>query len=223
MNRINNDRKRLLQALGTSAIQAGAGRLPGSALAASSTGRKLGRVVGACFGGGTVAKYLRKWGDGAIEVVLIDRNKEFASCPTAHEVLGSNRKYATLGHSLDGIVDNWGIKVVHAEITGFDAEKRRVRTDKAGEFEFAYGHLIFSPSIDFVSNAIAGYDEKHPKRYYTPGRQARRRSHRASNWSTSPVAAAASKPPSKHPTPRASGRPPRPGEEPSCRANNRSP
>ena len=95
MNRINNDRRRLLQALGASATLAGASLLPGGALAAPK-GRKLGRVVvvGAGFGGATAAKYLRKWSDSAIEVVLIERNKEFISCPTSNEVLGGNREYA---------------------------------------------------------------------------------------------------------------------------------
>jgi NADPH-dependent 2,4-dienoyl-CoA reductase/sulfur reductase-like enzyme len=159
MNRINNDRRRLLQALGASATLAGASLLPGGALAAPK-GRKLGRVVvvGAGFGGATAAKYLRKWSDGAIEVVLIERNKEFISCPTSNEVLGGNREYATLIHGFDGLVKNWGIKVVHAEVTAVDAEKRRVRTDKAGEF--AYDHLILSPGVDFIFSDVAGYDEK---------------------------------------------------------------
>lgn len=156
MSRFNSDRRRLLQAFGASATLA----LPGAALAAPAKGKKLGRVVviGAGFGGATAAKYLRKWSNGAIEVVLIERNKELVSCPTSNEVLSGNREYASLVHGYEGLRKNWGIKVVHAEVTAVDTEKRKVRTDKAGEF--AYDRLIVSPGVDFLFNDIAGYDDK---------------------------------------------------------------
>ena len=156
MSRFNSDRRRLLQALGASATLA----LPGAAFAAPAKGRKLGRVVviGGGFGGATAAKYLRKWSHGGIEVVLIERNKTFISCPASNEVLAGNREYASLVHGYDGLRKNWGIKVVHAEVTAVDTEKRKVRTDHAGEF--AYDRLVVSPGVDFRFNDIAGYDEK---------------------------------------------------------------
>lgn len=156
MSRFNSDRRRLLQALGASATLA----LPGAAFAAPAKGRKQGRVVviGGGFGGATAAKYLRKWSHGGIEVVLIERNKTFISCPASNEVLAGNREYASLVHGYDGLRKNWGINVVHAEVTAVDTEKRKVRTDHAGEF--AYDRLVVSPGVDFRFNDIAGYDEK---------------------------------------------------------------
>ena len=160
MSLIDNDRRRLLQAFGASATLAGAALLPGSALAAPKKGRKIGRVVviGAGFGGATAAKYLRKWSDGGIEVVLIERNKEFISCPTSNEVLAGHREFDTLVHGFDGLKKNWGIKVVHAAVTAVDPEKRTIKTDRGGNF--TYDHLVVSPGIDFDFGAIAGYDEK---------------------------------------------------------------
>ncbi len=153
MSPINNDRRRLLQAFGASL-------LPGGALAAPKKGKKLGRVVvvGAGFGGATAAKYLRKWSDGAIEVVLIERNETFVSCPTSNEVLAGNRDYASIVHGYEGLKKNWGIKVVHASVTAIDAGKRKLRTDRGGEF--AYDRLIISPGVDLDFAAIAGYDAK---------------------------------------------------------------
>ncbi|WP_234085200.1 NAD(P)/FAD-dependent oxidoreductase [Azonexus sp. R2A61] len=158
MTRFNEERRRLLQAFGASAALTGASLLPGQALAAGKPRKTLGRVVviGAGFGGATAAKYLRKWSDGAIEVVLIERNAQFISCPTSNEVLAGNREYETLVHSYDGLKKHWGIKVVHAEVTAVDTDKRRVRTDKAGEF--AYDRLVVSPGIDFRFADVAGYD-----------------------------------------------------------------
>jgi len=161
MSRFNPDRRRLIQAIGASATLSGAAMLSGSALAASTKStKKIGRVVviGAGFGGATAAKYLRKWSNGAIEVVLIERNKEFISCPTSNEVLAGNRDYESLVHSYDALKKNWGIKLIHASATAVDTEKHRVKTDHAGEFE--YDRLVISPGIDFNFPAVAGYDEK---------------------------------------------------------------
>lgn len=160
MNAFNPDRRRLLQAIGASATLAGAALLPTPGFAAAARPRRLGRVVvvGAGFGGATAAKYLRKWSGGAIEVVLIERHREFVSCPGSNEVLSGHRDYASLRHGYDGLRKHWGIEVVHASVTAIDAERRRVRTDGAGEF--AYDRLIVSPGIDFNFGAIAGYDDK---------------------------------------------------------------
>lgn len=162
MKRFNSDRRRLLQAMGTSAALGGLGLTSNLAFAAKA--QKLGRVVviGGGFGGATAAKYLRKWSHGAIEVVLIERNKEFISCPTSNEVLSGNREFSSIVHSYEGLKKNWGIKVVHANVTAIDAEKRRVKTDLAGEF--TYDRLVVSPGVDFQFGAIAGYDEAAQKK-----------------------------------------------------------
>lgn len=151
MTRFDSDRRRLLQAIGASAALAA---VPGGAFAA---GKRLGRVVvvGAGFGGATAAKYLRKWSQGAIEVILIERERQFVSCPTSNEVLSGNRPYESLVHGYDGLRKNWGVKVVHATVTGIDPEKRRVRTDSAGEF--GYDRLVLSPGVDFIPGSVDGY------------------------------------------------------------------
>lgn len=160
MSRINNERRRLLQTFGAAATLAGAALLPGSSLAAARKAKHLGRVVviGAGFGGATAAKYLRKWSDGAIEVVLIERNKQFISCPTSNEVLAGNRDYGSIVHSYDALKKNWGIKLVHASVTAVDTERRKVKTDHGDEF--SYDRLVISPGTDFNFAAINGYDEK---------------------------------------------------------------
>jgi len=162
MSRFNPDRRRLLHALGASTALAAAAGIPGTSLAAvaSKRGKTIGHVVvvGAGFGGATAAKYLRKWSDGAIEVTLIERNKQFVSCPASNEVLGGNRAYDSLVHGYDGLRKNWGIRLVHASVTGIDADRRRVRTDTAGDF--AYDRLVLAPGFDFIYGDIAGYDAK---------------------------------------------------------------
>lgn len=155
MTMFNKNRRRLLQGLGVSSAAA---LVPGAVFAASGKQPK-GRVViiGGGFGGATAAKYLRKWSNKGIEVTLIERNKEFISCPASNEVLGGNREYQTLVHSYDGLKKNWGVKVVHATVTNVDTGKKIVTTDQGKNY--AYDRLIVSPGIDFNFDAIAGYDE----------------------------------------------------------------
>lgn len=155
MSPFNLERRRLIQAFGAAAVSAA---LPGAVFAAKGQ-KPVARVVviGAGFGGATAAKYLRLWSNGAIEVTLIERNKQFISCPTSNEVLGGNRAYETLVHGYEGLKKNWGVKLVNASATSVDPEKRRVKTT-AGEF--AYDKLIIAPGIDFNFESISGYDAK---------------------------------------------------------------
>jgi len=153
MSIIDQNRRRLIQALGASLLSGGAFAAPGRR-------RRLGRVVviGAGFGGATAAKYLRKWSGGAIEVVLIERADAFISCPTSNEVLGGNRDYGSLVHRYDALQKNWGIKVARATVTAIDADKRRIRTDRAGQI--VYDRLVIAPGVDLDFSAIAGYDAR---------------------------------------------------------------
>ena len=149
-------RRRLVQGLAGAA----AFGLAGPALAATAKGKTRGRVVvvGAGFGGATAAKYLRKWSGGSLEVILIERNPKFVSCPASNEVLGGNRAYDTLVHGYDRLGKNWGVKLVRASVTAVDAAARKVRTDTAGDI--TYDRLVLAPGFDFNWASVAGYDEK---------------------------------------------------------------
>ncbi|MBK7684674.1 MAG: FAD-dependent oxidoreductase [Rhodocyclaceae bacterium] len=154
MKNETNNRRQFIQALtATASLSA----LSGTAFAAikKSSGRVV--VIGGGFGGATAAKYLRMWSGGRIEVTLIERNKEFVSCPASNEVLAGYRNFDTLRHGYDGLKKNWGVKIIHASVTAIDTEKRRVKTDHGGEF--AFNHVIVAPGIDFLYDQITGYTE----------------------------------------------------------------
>ena len=48
-------------------------------------------VVGGGYGGATVAKYLRMWSEGGVQVTLIERNPTFISCPISNLVIGGTK------------------------------------------------------------------------------------------------------------------------------------
>ena len=74
----------------------------------------IGRVViiGGGYAGAAAAKYLRMWSLGGIEVVVVEKNKQFVSCPLSNLVLGGSKTINDLTFGYDMLKDNHGIKWV---------------------------------------------------------------------------------------------------------------
>ena len=118
--------------------------------------KKIGRVVviGGGFGGATAAKYLRLWGQGAIEVFLVERNTDFVSCPMSNLVLSGSRSMGDITRSYAKLAD-YGVQVIRDEVTGVDAGSKRIKLGRGQDL--AYDRLVVSPGIDFMHEAIEGY------------------------------------------------------------------
>jgi sulfite dehydrogenase len=152
--------------LRSSGAVAAASLLPGCATAPSSSQKSIGRVVvvGGGFGGATAARYLRTWSGGAIEVILVEREAEFVSCPASNLVLGGSRTLADLTRGYAKLGEH-GVHVVRDEATRIDAEKKRVSLKRAGDLP--YDRLIVSPSVDLMFGEIEGYDAEAQKSVLT--------------------------------------------------------
>ncbi|HET9271466.1 MAG TPA: NAD(P)/FAD-dependent oxidoreductase [Vicinamibacterales bacterium] len=111
-------------------------------------------VVGGGFGGATAAKYIRMW-DPSIDVVLIERDTSFVSCPISNMVLGGYTTVQELTRGYDGLRRH-GVTVVHDEAVAIDAAKKTVRLARGGDM--AYERLIVSPGIDFTFGDVQGYE-----------------------------------------------------------------
>jgi choline dehydrogenase-like flavoprotein len=112
-------------------------------------------IVGAGFGGATAAKYLRMWSENKIEVLLVERQKNFISCPMSNTVLGGSRSMADITLSYDDLTKKHGVLRVQAEVTAIDPAKRTLRTARG---ELPYDRLILAPGIDFMFEQINGLD-----------------------------------------------------------------
>lgn len=157
------DRRSFLKLLSAGA---GAGALYGCAgtgtapavSAAKEVMPKSGRrvvVIGGGYGGSTAAKYVRM-NDPSIEVVLIERNRQFVSCPFSNLYIGGLMKdMSPLTIGYDKLAANHGIKMVYDEVTAIDPAARKV---VVGGGTIAYDRLIVSPGIDFRFEDIKGYD-----------------------------------------------------------------
>lgn len=117
-------------------------------------------VIGGGYGGATAARYIRAWSGGTIEVVLVERNSQFVSCPLSNLVLGGSRSIGDLTMGYDRL-RNSGVTVVQDEVTAIDAGKKRVSL--ARNTELAYDRLVVSPGIELLHDQIAGYDSEAQK------------------------------------------------------------
>lgn len=149
------NRRNFIQMAG---IATGLGLAPFSILArAGELLPKKGRrvvVVGGGYGGTIAAKYIRM-SDPSIEVVLIERNKTFISCPFSNLVIGGNRNLDENKIGYDALAANHGIQMIYGEVSAVDVAARKVRL---AEGDVSYDRLILSPGIDFRFDEIEGYD-----------------------------------------------------------------
>ena len=129
----------------------------GLAGCASSTGEleaKRGRrvvVVGGGWGGATAARYVRL-ADPSIEVVMLEPNRRFVSCPFSNLVLSGVRTIGSITFDYNGLRER-GVKVRHEMATAIEPDTRRVRV---GEGYLTYDRLVVSPGVDFQLEQVEG-------------------------------------------------------------------
>jgi sulfide dehydrogenase [flavocytochrome c] flavoprotein subunit len=155
------DRRSFIKILGSASGVALAGCAGAPAVSSGSAAEimpKSGRrvvVIGGGYGGTIAAKYVRML-DSSIEVVLIERNKTYVSCPFSnYYIAGLMNDMSALTINYDKLAANHGIKMVYAEVTSIDATAKTVVTSSG---TLKYDRLIVSPGVDFRTEEIEGYD-----------------------------------------------------------------
>ena len=131
----------------------------GGCATSSSSSRARVVVVGGGFGGATAAKYVRLLSDGQRDVVLIEPNRMFVSCPVSNLVVGGQRRISDLSLSYDTLRTRHGISIVHDTVTAIDVERRAVRL--AGGEAIRYDRLVVSPGADLMFDAVEGLAAAH--------------------------------------------------------------
>jgi len=109
-------------------------------------------VVGGGYGGATVAKYLRMWSEGGVQVTLIERNPTFISCPISNLVIGGSKTMEDITISYEGLRSKWGVRVIQDDVVAVDAAKRTVSLK--GGSALSYDRLVLSPGVDFMWDEI---------------------------------------------------------------------
>lgn len=109
-------------------------------------------IIGGGFGGATAAKYIRMWSRN-IEVVLIERNPTFISCPMSNMVLGGTKSIQDLTVAYTALQTNYGVKLLKSEVTAINPQAKMVSYK---EGQIAYDRLIIAPGVDFMFSQIDG-------------------------------------------------------------------
>ena len=116
-------------------------------------------VVGGGYGGATAAKYVRLLSEQRIDVLLVEPNEAFVSCPISNLVLGGTRTLADLTTSYDALTHQHGVQRVQDRVASIDAAQRRVTL--AGGATVGYDKLILSPGVDLQFDAVQGLRAAH--------------------------------------------------------------
>ena len=146
----NLQRRQLLQSAAALSLLG----LAGCATTAAIPSKAKVVVVGGGFGGATAAKYVRLLSQYKIDVVLIEPNASFVSCPISNMVLGGHKQMADITSSYAGLGKNHGVTVVQDMVSSIDVAKKTVSLSRGGSI--AYDKLVVSPGIDLMLGSIEG-------------------------------------------------------------------
>jgi len=115
-------------------------------------------VIGGGAGGATVARYIAKDSEGAIDVTLIDDSDTFTTCFFSNLYLGGYRDFASITHSYDKLESDYGITKVTGMAMSVDRAARTVQM--ADGATIPYDRLVVSPGIDLIWDSVPGYSEE---------------------------------------------------------------
>ena len=132
----------------------GLGGLAGCASISSVPSKAKVVVIGGGYGGATAAKYVRLLSDYKIDVVLIEPQDAFVSCPMSNLVVSGVKQLDYLTTSYAGLSKNHGITVVKDFADNIDTAKKTV-TLRGGSV-IAYDKLVVSPGVDLMFGSVEG-------------------------------------------------------------------
>jgi NADPH-dependent 2,4-dienoyl-CoA reductase/sulfur reductase-like enzyme len=116
-------------------------------------------VVGGGPGGVTAAKYIAKDARNAIDVVLVEPQRQFTTCFHSNLYLGGYRSFESITHGYDKVSAANGIRMNHQMATRVDREKKEVVL--ADGSRLGYDRLVLSPGIDLKYDSVPGWGREH--------------------------------------------------------------
>ena len=115
-------------------------------------------VIGGGYGGATAARYLRLFSEHRVEVVLIEPDADFVSCPLSNLVIGGSRQMGDITMAYTGL-ERHGVRVVHDVAQAVDTQRKTVAL--AGGASIGYDMLVVSPGVELQLDEIEGLPAAH--------------------------------------------------------------
>src|SRR5688572_7280685 len=114
-------------------------------------------VIGGGPGGGTVARYVAKDSNGAIDVLLVEPQRNFTACFFSNLYVGGFRDFKSITHNYDK-VRKGGVRIAHVSAVSIDRDKKEVvLSDRS---KVPYDRLVIAPGIDLKFDSVPGYSEE---------------------------------------------------------------
>ncbi|MGZ5130362.1 MAG: FCSD flavin-binding domain-containing protein [Caldimonas sp.] len=111
-------------------------------------------VIGGGYGGATAAKYVRLFSEGAVEVVLVEPQPLFVSCPMSNLVVAGMRRLDDVTRSYDGLRNRHGVTMVQDRAVAIDVPGKRVTL--ASGSVIRYDKLVLAPGVELMFDAVEG-------------------------------------------------------------------
>jgi NADPH-dependent 2,4-dienoyl-CoA reductase/sulfur reductase-like enzyme len=111
-------------------------------------------VVGGGYGGATAAKYVRLLSDRKIDVVLVEPDSAFVSCPLSNLVLGGSRGMDDITRPYSTLTSVHGVRVVRDTVASIDTAKRTAQL--ASGASIRYDKLVLSPGVEMIWDRVDG-------------------------------------------------------------------
>ncbi|MCS7267551.1 MAG: FAD/NAD(P)-binding oxidoreductase [Geminicoccaceae bacterium] len=108
-------------------------------------------VVGGGWGGLGAVRALA--GRPGIELVLLEPNPAFVSCPLSIHYIVGERPFSDFEHGY-ATIDALGVRRIREAAVAIDRDRREVATASA---RIPYDFLVLSPGVEYVEEAIAGF------------------------------------------------------------------
>ena len=111
-------------------------------------------VVGGGYGGATAAKYVRLFSGQKIDVVLVEPNEAFMSCPISNLVLGGSKLLSDITVPYTALAKTHGVTVVKDMVASIDTTRKVAVLASGGSIR--YDKLVLSPGIELMWDGVAG-------------------------------------------------------------------
>ncbi|WOB08704.1 NAD(P)/FAD-dependent oxidoreductase [Piscinibacter gummiphilus] len=116
-------------------------------------------VIGGGYGGATAARYVRLLSEGKVDVVLVEPQPRFVSCPVSNLVLSGLRQLSDITSPYDTLVSRHGVTWVRDSASRLDTAAKTVTL--AGGSSLRYDTLVVSPGVELLFDEIAGLRAAH--------------------------------------------------------------
>ena len=114
-------------------------------------------VIGGGYGGATAAKYLRLLSDYKIDVVMIEPEAAFVSCPMSNLILSGGKQIGDITSSYGPLASKHGVIVVRDFASAIDNAKKTVTL--GGGAKIAYDKLVVSPGVELMFGGVEGLQQ----------------------------------------------------------------